>query len=140
MKKFINVFAGMVMALMFAISTFGTVTALASDKPASMANAAFASGIYADDGYDGLMIALYDDNGKFVAYIADGTNDVFTDCTIKNTTVQGADEAQDIIVQGAKYTWFRIGNNMYLTDNAGYVAGARYIEKWEADAIQASIK
>ncbi len=139
MNKVMKFLTGMVMGMAFAASAFGTTTAMAADKPAVMSKAVFQNGVYAEDEDEAVLLAIYEVNGKYIAYISDGEDDVYTDCKLYTTTVKGADEAQKITFEGGEFIWFRVGNDMYLTDNLGFVAGARYVEAWEPDAVHDAI-
>ena len=96
----------------------------------------FVDGFYATDGNSSdFMIAFYEGSAGDIAYVNDGTNEVFAEYTVENAQLDDGTEYLLVTVGNTQIGYIEDGDDIYLIDDEGNVYGAARLTEEEADAL-----
>lgn len=100
----------------------------------------FVDGFYAADGNGSdFMIAFYEGAAGDIAYVNDGTGEVFAEYIVENAQLDDGTEYLLVTVGAMQMGYLENGEDIYLiTDDGEMYAAARLTEE-EADAIVAAV-
>lgn len=100
----------------------------------------FVDGFYAADGNGSdFMIAFYEGAAGDIAYVNDGTGEVFAEYIVENAQLDDGTEYLLVTVGAMQMGYLENGEDIYLiTDDGEMYAAARLTEE-EADAIAAAV-
>ena len=112
----------------------------ADNDEAAGTEVTFVDGFYAADGNGSdFMIAFYEGAAGDIAYVNDGTGEVFAEYTVENAQLDDGTEYLLVTVGAMQMGYLENGEDIYLiTDDGEMYAAARLTEE-EADAIAAAV-
>ncbi len=98
----------------------------------------FVDGFYATDENDNdFMIAFYEGSAGDIAYVNDGTDEVFAEYTVENAQLDDGTEYLLVTVGNTQLGYFEDGDDIYLVDADGTIYGAARLTESEAEALAA---
>ncbi len=96
----------------------------------------FVDGFYATDGNSSdFMIAFYEGSAGDIAYVNDGTDEVFAEYTVESAQLDDGTEYLLVTVGNTQIGYYEDGDDIYLIDEDGTVYGAARLTEEEADAL-----
>lgn len=112
----------------------------ADNDEAAGTEVTFVDGFYAADGNGSdFMIAFYEGAAGDIAYVNDGTGEVFAEYIVENAQLDDGTEYLLVTVGAMQMGYLENGEDIYLiTDDGEMYAAARLTEE-EADAIAAAV-
>lgn len=112
----------------------------ADNDEAAGTEVTFVDGFYAADGNGSdFMIAFYEGAAGDIAYVNDGTGEVFAEYIVENAQLDDGTEYLLVTVGAMQMGYLENGEDIYLiTDDGQMYAAARLTEE-EADAIAAAV-
>lgn len=100
----------------------------------------FVDGFYANNGNGSdFMIAFYESDAGDVAYVNDGTNEVFAEYTVESAQLDDGTEYLLVTVGATQIGYIESESDIYLVDDEGNIYGAARLTEEEADAIAAAV-
>ena len=133
MRKVMTIITGVILAaVMFITGGFASSKAYAADDSSRyLKNATFISAVHGQtDNEAEIVLALYEKDGKDIAYLNDGMEHVFTDFTIKYATVKGIGQVQNITVgKSVVLTYFESNGIPGLIAEDGTVYACEYLDE-----------
>ncbi|MBR6328554.1 MAG: hypothetical protein IKR68_02780 [Lachnospiraceae bacterium] len=114
----------------------GMETTDAGESSDASGDVTFVDGFYATDanGND-FMIAFYEGAAGDVAYVNDGTDEVFAEYTVENASLDDGTEYLLVTVGQTQLGYYEDGSDIYMVDADGQVYGAARLTEEEADAL-----
>ena len=101
----------------------------------------FVDGFYANDGNgNDFMIAFYEGDAGDIAYLNDGTDEVFAEYTVEKASLDAGTEYLLVTVGNTQLGYVEDGEDLYLIDSEGTVYAAERLSEEEADEIYEAVK
>ncbi len=101
----------------------------------------FVDGFYANDGNgNDFMIAFYEGDAGDIAYLNDGTDEVFAEYTVEKAALDAGTEYLLVTVGNTQLGYVEDGEDLYLIDSEGTVYAAGRLSEEEADEIYEAVK
>ena len=105
----------------------------ASDAEAG--DVTYVDGFYANSGDSDFMIAFYEGAAGDVAYVNDGTDEVFAEYTVEQAQLDDGTEYLLVNVGATQLGYYEDGDDVYLVDSDGNIYAAAHLTEEEADEL-----